>query len=47
MPFLISTTMDPWLTDADGGDRNMIPALVAALQRVAEEEALKLTPLTA
>jgi glutamate/tyrosine decarboxylase-like PLP-dependent enzyme len=47
MQFLISTTMDPWLTDAGGGGRNMIPALVAALQRVAEEEALKLTPLTA
>jgi glutamate/tyrosine decarboxylase-like PLP-dependent enzyme len=34
--FLITTVMNPWLTDADHGTRNMIPKLVEYLQKKAE-----------
>lgn len=36
MSFLITTVMNPWLTDTDHGKRNMIPELVGYLQKRAE-----------
>lgn len=34
--FLISTTMNPWLTDTDNGTKNMIPDLIAYLRKAVE-----------
>jgi glutamate/tyrosine decarboxylase-like PLP-dependent enzyme len=34
--FLITSVMNPWLTDADHGECNMIPKLVGFLQKAAE-----------
>ena len=34
--FLITSVMNPWLTDADHGKRNMIPELVGYLKKAAE-----------
>ena len=37
MNFLITTVMNPWLSDTDSGKRNMIPELVGYLQKAAED----------
>ena len=36
MNFLITTVMNPWLSDADNGNRNMIPEVIGYLQNEAE-----------
>jgi hypothetical protein len=36
MDFLITTVMNPWLTDADNGKRNMVPEVLGYLQEEAE-----------
>ncbi len=36
MNFLLTTVMNPWLSDADNGRRNMIPEVVGYLQEEAE-----------
>ncbi|SMD43965.1 Glutamate decarboxylase and related PLP-dependent proteins [Aquiflexum balticum DSM 16537] len=37
MNFLITTVMNPWLSDTDQGKRNMIPEIVGYLQKAAED----------
>jgi glutamate/tyrosine decarboxylase-like PLP-dependent enzyme len=42
MRYLLSTTANPWLTDADGGTVNMIPVIVEQLRATIDEEAMRL-----
>ncbi len=41
MNFLISTTMNPWLSDADGGKRNMVREVAESLRSAIEAEVVK------
>jgi len=39
MQFLITTVMNPWLSDADGGRRDMVPEIAEIMKRQIEEVA--------
>lgn len=42
MRFLLTTTANPWLTDAENGTRTMVPTIARLLRDVIEDEATRL-----